>query len=83
MLVMKVVKGLNENLGFKLVIIMTGVGGDIGSGDGRSIGKGIKGGFNIRVGDSVGWDIVRVIGSGVIIDVDNELVSGDNGGVKS
>ena len=53
MLVMKVVKGLNEKLGLKLVMIMAGVGGDIVSGDGINIGKGIKGGFNIRVGDSV------------------------------
>ena len=38
MLVMKVVKGLNEKLGLKLVMIMAGVVGDIGSGDGRIIG---------------------------------------------
>ena len=82
MLLTKMVKGLNEKLGLKLVMVMAEVGGDIVSGYGRSIGKGIKGGFNIRFGDSVNWYIGRVIGSGVNIDVDNEVVSGDNGGVK-
>ena len=51
MLAMKVLKGLNEKLGLNLVMVMAGVGG---SRDGRSFGKGIKRGFNIRVGDSVG-----------------------------
>ena len=43
---------------------------------------GIKRVFNIRVVDSVGWYIGRVIGSGVIIYIGNEVGSGDNGGVK-
>ena len=38
MLVMKAVKGLNYKLGLKLVMVMAGVGGDIVSGDGISIG---------------------------------------------
>ena len=61
---------------------MSGVGGYGVFGYGRSVDKVIKNGFNIRVGDSVGWYIGRVIGSRVIIDVDNKLGSGDNGGVK-
>ena len=44
--------------------------------------RGIKRVFNIRVGDSVGWDIGRVIGSGVIMEFDIELENGDNGGIK-
>ena len=63
-------------------MVMSGVGGDIFSWYGIIIGKGIKCGFNIRVCDSVGWDIGRVIGSGVIIYIGNEVGSGDNGGVK-
>ena len=63
-------------------MVMSGVGGDMFSWYGRSIGKGIKCGFNIRVGDSVGWDIGRIIGYGVIIYVGNEVGSGENGGVK-
>ena len=38
MLVMKAVKGLNYKVGLKLVMVMAGVGGDIVSGDGISIG---------------------------------------------
>ena len=82
MLVMKVLKGLNEKLGLKLVLVMAGVGGYIGSGYVRSVGKGIKPDFNIRVGGSVGWYIGRVIDSVVIIDVVNEVGISDNGGVK-
>ena len=51
---MKVLKGLNGKLGLKLVLVMSGVGGYIGYGYVRSVGKGIKGGFNIIVGGSVG-----------------------------
>ena len=53
LLVTKMVKGLNEKLGLKLFLVMTGVGGDIVYGYGRSVDKVIKGGFNIRVGESV------------------------------
>ena len=75
-------EGLNYKLGLKLVMVIAGVVDDIVSWDSRSIGKVIKNWFNIRVVDSVGWDIERVIGSGDIIDVDKGVISGDNGKVK-
>ena len=75
-------EGLNYKLGLKLVMVIAGVVDDIVSWDSRSIGKVIKNWFNIRVVDSVDWDIERVIGSGDIIDVDKGVISGDNGKVK-
>ena len=65
-----------------MVMAMAGFGGQIGSGYGRSVCKGTKRGFNIRVRDSVGCNGGNVIGYGVIIDVGNEAGSGDNRGVK-
>ena len=35
------------------------VGGVIGSRDGRSVGKDIKYGVNVRIDDSVGWGVDR------------------------
>ena len=46
-----------------------GVGGEIGSGDRINVGKYIKGGIYVRVGDSLGWDVVMGAGAGVNRDI--------------
>ena len=58
------------------------IGIEVGYRHGSSVDKGTKGGVYVRVLFSVGWDVVRGVGSRVDRDISCKVVISDYGGVE-